>query len=176
MLSLQWTLVAQTTISGETIDMRVAVEDDVSITIGPDVTVVGGGDLSLDIDTRIYVFGPFHVLDSGRVIVEELSGTGVKNEDSIFDSFNVEAGYPNPFSTNATIAYSLVDSEQVEVKVFNALGQEVKHLFSGQRERGVHQTVWDGTLESGQMANSGIYFVRIQVNDQQETRKLILVR
>ncbi len=65
---------------------------------------------------------------------------------------------------------------QVEVKVHNLVGQEVRALVNQVQSPGAYHISWDGRDEQGQMAPSGIYLYRLQAGSFAETRKMILLR
>ncbi len=79
--------------------------------------------------------------------------------------------YPNPFNPSTTISFSLPRGTEINLTIFNLLGEEVVTLVSGHREAGTHAVRWDATGQP-----SGVYFYRLQAGDFIETRKLVLVR
>jgi flagellar hook assembly protein FlgD len=78
---------------------------------------------------------------------------------------------PNPFNPSTTLSYDLPSAGQVEVTVFNAVGQRVATLVSGYRDSGTHQLTWDA---SG--LPSGLYFARIQAVGANSVQKLLLTK
>jgi hypothetical protein len=85
--------------------------------------------------------------------------------------FELAQNYPNPFNPATTIKFSIPQGSIVSLKVFNALGQEVKTLVNGYKEAGYHSVIFDA-LE----LNSGIYFYRIEAGEFTEVRKMTLIR
>ena len=84
--------------------------------------------------------------------------------------------YPNPFNPNTVIEFSLPKAADVKLAVYNLRGERVKMLRSGQTAAGVHQAVWDGTDMAGLQAPSGVYFYRLQTEDQDVTKQMLLMR
>jgi hypothetical protein len=76
--------------------------------------------------------------------------------------------YPNPFSTSATIELEINEESDVEINVFNLLGEKVEELVNSKIYNGVHKFKFNSKTNS-----SGIYFVKIRINDEQEVLKLI---
>lgn len=106
--------------------------------------------------------------------IEVLVPTGVnddQNGSSLPSDFELAQNYPNPFNPTTNINFSLPRSGQVNLDVFNILGQQVVTLISEYREAGAHQIEFDG-------ANfpSGIYFYRLQHTGGSSTRKMTLVK
>jgi hypothetical protein len=90
--------------------------------------------------------------------------------------FELKQNYPNPFNPVTAIRYSLHRPSQVDIVVFNVLGQEVRTLESGIQSAGTYETGWDGTDQAGVKVASGIYFYRIKAGDFTETRKMVLLK
>ncbi|MBI4232913.1 MAG: T9SS type A sorting domain-containing protein [Chloroflexi bacterium] len=74
------------------------------------------------------------------------------------------------------IRFSLPASEEVELVLYNLMGQEVATLVKGRRGAGEHAVRWDGRDGSGHELTSGTYLYRLRAGGQVETRKLVLVR
>ncbi len=83
---------------------------------------------------------------------------------------------PNPCLGPTSISYEVGRSCQVELKVYNALGQVVQVLEEGTRGPGVHLARWDGRNRSGERVSSGVYFYRIQAGKFTATRKMLVLR
>ncbi len=76
--------------------------------------------------------------------------------------------YPNPFSTSTTIELELTQQSDVEINVFNILGEKIEELSNSQLYNGIHKFEFDAKHKS-----NGIYFVKIKINGEQEILKLI---
>ena len=86
------------------------------------------------------------------------------------------AGYPNPFNAQTVIPYQLSSPSQVNLVVYDILGQPVRVLESGQVEAGFHRVTWDGTDERGKALATGVYYVRLRLGDHSQTRPLTLLK
>jgi hypothetical protein len=91
-------------------------------------------------------------------------------------TFDLGQNYPNPFNPTTVINYSLEHKTNVEISVFNILGQQVTTLVDEEMDAGVYQAVWDGNDEHGDHVASGIYFYKMITEDFVETRKMVLMR
>ncbi len=101
-----------------------------------------------------------------------------EDSDNIINT-NVSAlkqNYPNPFSVNTQINYSIVKNSDVTISVFNIKGELVKILQEGYLKEGEYTVMWDGTNEKGNKLSSGVYFYNIKTNSIIETRKLFMLR
>ena len=84
--------------------------------------------------------------------------------------------YPNPFNRETVIPFRLPFRSDVELSLFNAVGQRVVTLVNGYREAGVHRVRWDGRDSRGLPVASGLYLYRLQVGSGEEMRTLLLLR
>ena len=96
--------------------------------------------------------------------------TGVAGED-VPVSFALRQNYPNPFNPSTTIEYDVAEESFVTVTVFNELGQEVRQLERGVRQRGRHTALFDAAGLA-----SGVYFYRFTAGGFTETKRMMLVR
>ena len=90
--------------------------------------------------------------------------------------FYLAQNYPNPFNAETQIGFRLMRSSDVEIEIFNLLGQKVKTLVSEKLPAGEHRLVWDGTNDAGDILSSGIYFYRLTTSEGRLSRKMILIK
>ena len=105
-------------------------------------------------------------------------GTGeqVTQTSGLPQTFSLEQNYPNPFNPDCEIRYALPADAEVNLSVYNMLGQKVTTLVEEYQTAG-HKTVhWNGTDENGNKVASGIYFYRIKAGDYTESKKMILMK
>ncbi|MBI1184680.1 T9SS type A sorting domain-containing protein [bacterium] len=86
---------------------------------------------------------------------------------SVDRAFGLHA-YPNPFGQTTRISYSLPNNAQVQLRLYNELGQLVQTLYSGQQSAGRQQLDLSTT-------QSGVYWLQLQANDQQQVLRLVRV-
>jgi hypothetical protein len=91
---------------------------------------------------------------------------------NIPDGFVLEQNYPNPFNPSTTIKFALAETQQVELKVYDILGNEVAELFSGVADGG---KVYEAEF-NGEKLSSGIYFYRLETENRVENRKMLLIK
>ena len=88
------------------------------------------------------------------------------------ESFGVSVeNYPNPFNPSTTISYALLEEGKISIKIFDALGREIKTLVNETVSKGEHSVVWDGTDYA-----SGIYFYRIEFKGKAIYKKMMLLK
>jgi hypothetical protein len=83
---------------------------------------------------------------------------------------------PNPCINGTDIRYEVALAARVRIKVYNALGQEIKILVDGNRAPGAHSAHWDGRNAAGEPVTSGVYFYKIEAGPFTATRKMLVLR
>lgn len=106
------------------------------------------------------------------------SPTPVKERpsDVLPTSMLLKQNYPNPFNPTTTISFDIPSRSQVNVTVYNILGEHVKTLVDQELTVGAYTVEWNGTDAAGKTVATGVYLYRIQAGDQVETRKMMLVK
>ena len=87
--------------------------------------------------------------------------------ESLENNFRV---FPNPSDQDAVVYFSTESNATIAVKVFDLLGKEVYNNNMGTLAAGNHNLI----LNKETLSGSGLYFVRLSVNDTQLTKKFIL--
>ncbi len=102
--------------------------------------------------------------------------TAVATNKAVADQFVLAQNYPNPFNPTTNIAFSLEKPLEVDLTVYNMLGQKVKQLISKKMTAGSHAVKWDGTNTVGHKVVSGVYFYKLETELQSETKKMMLIK
>jgi len=84
--------------------------------------------------------------------------------------------FPNPFNPETTISFTLPESGNVSIEIFNIRGQRVRTLVNGNKERGRHSLTWNGTDDFGRSAGSGVYLYRIIAGENTHTGRMMLLK
>jgi hypothetical protein len=103
--------------------------------------------------------------------------------------FLLYQNYPNPFNAGTEIRFQLPKNADVELTVYNILGQTVRTLTQGYKRAGHYILKWDGKNENGLSVPSGVYFSRLIIKKLENidgkdiystvynhVRKMIMVR
>lgn len=83
---------------------------------------------------------------------------------------------PNPFNASTVISITLEGEALTRLEIFDVLGRHVTTLCHEQLRPGEHEFEWNSRTDDGQNLPSGIYFARLTVGGQSETRKLVLLK
>ncbi len=92
-------------------------------------------------------------------------------------AFFLADNFPNPFNPTTTIQYALPQAVDVELTVYNMLGQPVRTLVAEYQRAGRYAMEWDATDDSGQRMAAGLYFYRLQAGGEfVEVKKMLLLK
>jgi len=92
-------------------------------------------------------------------------------------AFSLANNYPNPFNPATTIQYALPQAADVELVVYNAVGQPVRTLVADHQRAGHYAVEWDATDDRGYRLSSGMYLYRLQAGGEfREVKKMLLLR
>ena len=109
-----------------------------------------------------------------EVVYDNFKGpiaSGVEDEFNVPKGFSLEQNYPNPFNPSTTIRYTVPQQGQVNLTIYNSLGQEIKKLVSEEKRKGNYEVVFNASN-----LPSGIYFYKLQTGSFVETKKMMLVK
>lgn len=90
--------------------------------------------------------------------------------------FALKANYPNPFNSSTMIEFELSEAARCRLIIYDILGREIAYLIDGELQAGHYSVVWDGKDKAGGNSGSGIYFAKMIINEQVQTRRITLIR
>ena len=104
---------------------------------------------------------------------KDLNATSIESNDDVEvpTKFDLHQNYPNPFNPTTKIGYSLETQGHVRLAIYNVLGQEVDVLVDEIKPGGLHNVKFDASKLS-----SGLYFYRLQFNQNILTKKMLLLQ
>jgi hypothetical protein len=85
--------------------------------------------------------------------------------------FQLKQNYPNPFNPSTKIRYSVPQSSNVVIKVFDVLGNEIETLVNGEKPAGTYEVIW-----YAENLPSGVYFYQLKAGSFIETKKMLLLK
>ncbi len=102
--------------------------------------------------------------DFGVPVVEE-------NEPIIPDVLSLLQNYPNPFNAQTTISFTLPQTGEVRLDIYNILGERVATLCQGALPAGWHKIIWDA-----EGLSSGIYLARLETDKGADKIKMVILK
>jgi hypothetical protein len=126
--------------------------------------------------------GKMDALIGNKIWINEYEETSIKGGDDptdgkhIPDEIKLNQNYPNPFNPSTTIQYALNKSSQIRLIIYNLLGKKIRLLQNAFQNAGEHSLVWDAMDDKNNPVGSGIHFYRLQTDESDLQKKMVLVR
>ncbi len=99
-----------------------------------------------------------------------------KSKDGAPDNFALNQNYPNPFNPETTIEYQIPENAHVKLIIYNINGRKIKQLINEYHTKGYYSINWQAVDDSGAMLPSGVYFYRIEANNFNMLKKMLLMK
>ncbi|MFA6979186.1 MAG: T9SS type A sorting domain-containing protein [Ignavibacteriaceae bacterium] len=97
--------------------------------------------------------------------------TEIEDQKESPQNFTLAQNFPNPFNPTTNIEYSVAQSQNVTIKIYNVLGKEVAVLVNEKKEPGTYMTEFK---TNG--LPSGLYFYRMKTGGFVQTKKMMIVK
>jgi hypothetical protein len=97
--------------------------------------------------------------------------TSVEEETNQPTEFLLSQNWPNPFNPSTKIIYSVPQTSQVQIKVFDVLGNEIETLVNEEKPVGTYEVTW-----YAEQLPSGVYFYQLKAEEFIDTKKMILIK
>ena len=113
-----------------------------------------------------------------ELMVADIPGAQLASQETgiaVVHEFSVR-NYPNPFNPETTIEVSLPEASHVKAGVYNLLGQLVRTLADHGLNAGSHRMHWNGRNENGEQVPCGIYYLRVQTQEQVKVHQMLLLK
>ena len=168
--SYTWNMELTTTY--DEIDAKLMFDSLESIPEGYEFTLTDkatGTAITIDNNTILDV-----ALSSSKPREYELTATAIStgiDESGRPTAFGITGTMPNPFNPVVTIAYSLEESRNMTLNIYNISGQLVDTLIDGRIEAGRHSVVWNAAGHA-----SGTYIVSLEVEGKRDIRKITFMK
>ena len=101
----------------------------------------------------------------------DATATHIAQQSNVPGEFELNQNYPNPFNPSTRIGYTLPESAEVTLEVFDVLGRRVTTLVNEQQSAGSYEVSFDASELS-----SGAYLYRIETGDFTQTRQMLFVK
>jgi len=104
---------------------------------------------------------------------------GIEGDDAPPSPFRfmLRQNYPNPFNGQTIISYYLNEESVVSLHIYAITGRLVVPLVNKEiQEAGEHTYVWEGRDARGLMVSTGVYFYELYVNEDRESRAMIMIK
>lgn len=95
----------------------------------------------------------------------------IEKTPQTINEFKLFQNYPNPFNPTTTISFELPFTTEIELAIYNSLGQRIGVLVSGTKTKGIHNVDFDSNDLS-----SGVYFYKLNSKDFSISKKLTVIK
>ncbi len=97
-------------------------------------------------------------------------------DDILPETFDLAQNYPNPFNPSTSISYSVAQASNVQITIYNIMGQRVRTLIDNTKAPGRYTIQWNATNDAGLRVSSGVYFYKMIAGDFVRTNKMLLMK
>ncbi len=136
---------------------------DRSVVVGLENTLVYKGSVQVDND-----------VDEVKAAIEaelEKLETSSETDNTLPNSVVLHQNYPNPFNPSTNIQFELNQATEIELAVYDVIGNKLSIVASGTYASGSHSLTWDASNYP-----SGVYFYRLVTPAQSITSRMLLVK
>ena len=99
-----------------------------------------------------------------------------ENKNDIQQSDKLKQNFPNPFQDNTTIEFEITELQNISIVIYDFSGKLIKSLVNKTYPKGSYSVTWNGTDENGKYVASGMYFSILKADNQQISKKMILIK
>ena len=92
------------------------------------------------------------------------------------NDYELIQNYPNPFNATTSIQFSLKQTDDIILSIYDISGRLIRKLYNGSLSAGMHRLIWDGTNQSGEIVSSGIYFYKLSTSEKVFSNKMVLLK
>lgn len=191
---LQWTTLSETNNNGWNIYR--SLSDDYAVSIKVNAELIEGAGTTTnetsyeffdEMDTiadTTYWYWLESVENSGQAevfdpIMLQIPVDGNEGSPDIPVVIGLHGNYPNPFNPSTTISFALDEEGPYTLSIYNIKGQKVlthNDEITSQNAGKVINFVWEGTVNQGKKAASGVYFYTLQSKTHKDIKKMILIK
>jgi len=97
-------------------------------------------------------------------------------ENNTIQQIEVKQNVPNPFKDITAIQFKLNTTDNVSLKIYNILGEEISTICNSKLIPGDHTFYWDGTDNMGNLVAGGVYYYTISSYSERVSKQMILIK
>ena len=85
--------------------------------------------------------------------------------------FGISNVYPNPFNPLVNFDVQLLETENININIYDLKGQKVANIYSGLLQSGSHSLFWNASEFS-----TGLYIIKCETNHTVSSHKILLMK
>jgi subtilisin family serine protease len=115
------------------------------------------------------------IIDALKAVQDTTSG-GI-DHGYIPTEFILHDNFPNPFNGSTAIVVDAPAEQEMELSIYNLLGQKVRTLYKGRSTRGASTFYWrDGVDDANNHVVTGVYICRLNVDGTVRSQKIVYLK
>lgn len=104
------------------------------------------------------------------------SATSITEPVQTAERVELLTNYPNPFNPETTIKFSINESQNVSLTIYNHNGKIVRELYKGYASAGSHEVMWNGKNSDGKSVASGAYIYSLKAGNIVKYGKALMIK
>jgi hypothetical protein len=120
------------------------------------------------------IHNPAFAVSLLKAAIEALGGVvsvDYPKDGAMPQEYKLSQNYPNPFNPTTTIEYTLPKQSMVTITIYDAIGNEIERLYSGEKAPGTYSIQWNAANYA-----SGIYFYKLSADAFVQVKKMLLLK
>ena len=97
-------------------------------------------------------------------------------DNSLPSSFALHSNYPNPFNPSTKISYSIPESGDISLNIYDMRGRRIKSLVNKNQASGRYLIEWNATDDYGNNVGAGVYIYQLRSKNKPLSQKMILMK
>ena len=123
-------------------------------------------------DAKSSIYDWYKTMKYSVRCVKDTFTTAIDNKNiSLPHYFFLHQNYPNPFNPTTIIKYNLPISEEINISLYNVLGNKISELYSGKQTAGSHFVSFSGTD-----IPAGFYFYKLESANRYLVKSCLLLK
>jgi len=121
--------------------------------------------------TETWYLDDFRLEGINPVSVEQIVDAGIPQK------YELGQNYPNPFNPSTTIRFALPEASNVQLEIYNVMGQRVTTLIGNEMyNAGFYEVVWNGRDQNNMPVASGMYMYRITAGEFTQIKRMVFLK
>ena len=97
-------------------------------------------------------------------------------DNSLPSSFALHSNYPNPFNPSTKISYSIPESGDISLNIYDMRGRRIKSLVNKNQASGRYLIEWNATDDYGNNVGAGVYIYQLRSKNKTLSQKMVLMK
>ena len=110
-------------------------------------------------------------LNPNEDIILSFGGNILDNLNLNDVGFSLSAPYPNPFNPSVNFEVNVMDTQSIDIDIFDIYGNKIQDIYSGFLNYGLHDFSWNASNFS-----AGVYIIQCKSKNNILTEKVYLIK